>query len=114
MAGTVQPVQVAVDSGITPTDLHSSIVAQNEAPVNARVLLIVTTNATAGGVNVTLKDQLLVDGSAGPDKVIAIAASSTKIIGPVPAGVYGLADNNFEFDVNTPANLATVWIVEIP
>ncbi len=112
MAGTVQPVQIASDAGITPVTITAA--AQNEAPVNARVLLMITTTSTVGGINVTLKDQVLVDGTAGPDRVIAIAASSTKIIGPIPAGVYGLADNNFEFDINTPANVASCYVIEVP
>lgn len=112
MAGTVQPVQIASDAGIVPATITAA--AQNEAPVNARVILIVTTNSNSGGITVTLKDQVTVDGSAGPDKVVAVALSTTKIIGPVPAGVYGLADNNFEFDINTPANVSTLFIVEVP
>lgn len=114
MAGTVQPVQVASDAGIVPTDLSGVVVAQNEAPVNARVLIIVTTTATSGGISVTIKDQVKVDGSAGPDKVVNVPLSSTMVIGPVPAGVYGLQDNNFEFDINTPANVAKLYLIEIP
>lgn len=112
MAGTVQPVQICTDQGIAPTDLHASLALQNEIPVNARTLIIIT--AVTGAVNVTLKDQVLVDGSAGPNKVITIAAGTTKAIGPFPAGVYGLADNNLEFDIDTLANVATAWLIEIP
>lgn len=112
MAGTVQPVQVCSDAGITPTDLHASLALQNEIPVNARTLIIIT--SVTGAVNVTLKDQVLVDGQAGPNKVINIPTGTTKIIGPFPAGVYGLADNNLEFDIDTLANVATCWLLQIP
>lgn len=112
MAGTVQPVQVCTDAGITPTDLHASLALQNEIPVNARTLIIIT--AVTGSVIVTIKNQVLVDGSAAPDKAITITVGQTKIIGPFPAGVYGLADNNLEFDINTLANVATAWLIEIP
>lgn len=112
MAGTIQPVQICVDSGIVPTDLHTTLALQNEIPVNARTLIIIT--AVTGAVNVTIKNQVLVDGSAAPNKVINIAAAATKVIGPFPAGVYGLQDNNVEFDIDTLANVATAWLLEIP
>lgn len=111
MAGTVQPVQLCADTGITPTDLHASLALSNEIPINARTLIYIT--AITGAVNVTIKNQVLVDGAAAPNKVITIAAAATKIIGPFPAGVYGLADNNLEFDIDTLANVATCYLLEV-
>lgn len=112
MAGTVQPVQVVSDAGVTLTDLHASAALANEIPVNARTLVIITAGAAA--VNVTLNDYTTVDGMSVTDRVINIPLGTTKIIGPVPVGVYGLADNNWEFDIDVLANVAKMFLIEVP
>jgi hypothetical protein len=112
MAGTVQPVQTCVDTGIVPTDLHASLALQNEIPINARTLIIIT--SVTGPVNVTIKNQVTVDGQLAPDRVVNVATAATKLIGPFPAGVFGLADNNLEFDIDTLVNVAKIWLLEIP
>lgn len=112
MAGTVQPVQTAVDAGINLTDLHASAALANEIPVNARTLIIIT--AVTGAVVLTIKDQVLVDGQAGPNRTVTIPAGQTWAVGPFPSGVYGLPDSNVEFDINTLVNVATMYLIEIP
>lgn len=111
MAGTIQVVQTPNDNGLVPTSV--TLAAQNEFPNQGNLFLVITTNSTAGGVNATIKNQVVVDGQAGPDKVVAIPLSTTKVIGPIPVGVYNLADNNCEVDINTPANVATCWALQV-
>lgn len=45
-------------------------------------------NGGASSINVTFETQATVDGEAVADKVVAIPAGVTKIIGPFPRGVY--------------------------
>ena len=111
MAGTVQPAQLCSDAGITPTDIHASITATNEAPINTKVLMFVTAGGSA--VNITLNTYVTVDGQLATDRVINVPAGTTKVIGPIPMSVYSLGDGNFEFDVDVPANIAKMWLIEM-
>jgi hypothetical protein len=118
MAIVTQAVQEPSDAGITPTDIHATVAAQNGIPSgNLRTLLIITTNSTAGGIHVTLPFFDTVDGVTPAAKSIAIAASSTKIIGPFTAD-HNTTDPSgapvVEFDVDTPANISTCWAIAVP
>ena len=108
MAGTVLAVQNINDNGVTPA--FQAAAAQMEVPNLGNMILHV--HGGAGAANVSLKNQTTQDGNAGPDKVINVPAGQDRIIGPVPKGLFNLANGNAQIAIDTPANCtitAYVW-----
>lgn len=112
MASTAQNTQKHSDHGVAPTDLHAAIVAgpanDNTFQNNGRTSLHVVTNAT-GPVNITIKNQTVQEGSAGPDLVVNVPASSTRVIGNIPMGLFNDSNGLMHVQVDTPANLTTFY-----
>lgn len=112
MATTAQQVQRHSDAGLTPADIHTAIVAgpanDNSFPNTGRTTLYVVAGA-GGPVNITLVNQTSEDQQAGPNRVINIPASSTRVIGAIPPSVYNDSNGLVHVQVDTPANLATFY-----
>jgi hypothetical protein len=57
-------------------------------------LFLAVINASAGSINVTVNTPATQDGLAVASQVVAVAASTTKFIGPFPPRTYNVATGN--------------------
>jgi hypothetical protein len=74
----------------------AAVSASDKFANSGRCLLLVT-NGSGAPINVTIDSQLVVDGNAVPDKVIAVAAGATRAIGPLDPSIYN--DGNGDVSV---------------
>src|SRR5438477_3746909 len=79
-------------------------------PYNGRRVLHVK-NASGGSINVTVKNPVLVDGQAAPDRVVAVGAGAEKFIG-LQSSVYLQADGANYIDYSASVSV-TAELLEV-
>lgn len=71
-------------------------------------------NGGAGSINVTFVTQATVDGEAVADKVVAVPAGTTKIIGPFPKGIYNNANGRVQMTYSAVTSVTVKVLRCIP
>jgi hypothetical protein len=56
--------------------------------VDSGAVAVLVTNASGGSINVTAQTPATQSGLAVAEQIVAVAAGTTKLIGPFPAGTY--------------------------
>jgi hypothetical protein len=75
--------------------------------------IVLVKNDSVASINATLKSRLSVDGNVVPDKVIAVAAGTEKVIGPFPPGIYNDADGLVQIDISVITTVG-IAVIQVP
>jgi len=69
--------------------------------------VVIVKNTGAGSINITIQTPATLDGDAIAERVVAVAAGVTKLIGPFHNGIYGQTGDLVYVDTDTFAD--TTW-----
>lgn len=110
MARSVLAAQPVVTAGLAPVYGAADIAGSSFGNNGRRALHV--KNASASPINVTITNQLTVDGLAVPNRVVAVPAGADRFIGPFGAN-YNAADSSGVWVDYSAVATVTVALLEV-
>lgn len=108
MPGTLQTLQSAVPTGLTPT--YAAAVASMAVPNTNGNAIVHIKNGSGASITATIRGQGFMGDIVVPDRVVTIPAGQERMIGRLNPAMYNQGDGTVQIDLSATATI-TVAVV---